>query len=194
MNEVSPNRNKLVLLGMLCFMIVATTLFGMHVFDEIGRPIGSDTQTAEEGIRYFSEREEWFSLYSFLETNDIYYGRDELEGYELIIRAASDYGRTYEEILDLLFPKDYYDKERTLEFMADDLNRFLDINTKDLIEWYDLEEEINLEAYRKMTDDLGVLIKAYFHMTEEEWDLLCRSSDAERIRVLQEAYHANFYE
>ena len=185
-------KKHFVLTGALVVMLIITVIYGMIAFDKIGYSIGNKKAAeASEKIEEYAALQDYMGLSGYLEKNEFYASYDELENYELILRANRIYGNAVLDLESIIYPTAYTDIQKQIEYYVDDLNYFLDMEFQKYSEWYDMDDELNLNAYEGMLNELGAMTKLVFHLTDEEWQTVVKSSDIERGNLLTEAYYGS---
>ncbi len=183
-------KKQFILMGVLVGMLIITVVYGMIAFEKIGYSIGTKKAAeASEKIEEYTRLEDYMGLYGYLEKNDIYTSYNELENYELVLRANRVYGNAVQDLESIVYPAAYSDVQKQIEYFADDLNYFLNIDPEGMTDLYKMDNDLNLGAYEGMLNELSAMTKSVFRLTDEEWQTIVKSSDIERKNLLTEAYN-----
>ena len=132
--------------------------------------------------------EDFLAFSAYCEANYIYPYDNAFERYAPAERAARSYSYLYADILRASDPPAYYDKERIVSTLTDDLEYFYSALDMEQYEYYEgADSEQNRSALAAMEKRVALLLQSCCALTAEEAAALRDMSEGRRAFILEEA-------
>lgn len=134
------------------------------------------------------EAEDFLAFSAYCEANCIDPYDNAFEKYAPAERAARSFRYLYSDILRAAHPPEYYDRQRILESLADDLEYFYDALDMEQYEYYEgADSGQNRAALAAMEERSALLLQSFCGIDAKEAAALREMSPARRALLLEEA-------
>lgn len=171
-------------------ILLATNSYGLIRFVERWK-IDSNADYYKQQLQQMEESGDFLEMAYYYSENNLVYG-DKMEEYKRVCRVAANYSYSYQALMKLIGPEDEYEnRTRMMENLSGNLEQFYRSTIKQ--EYDDDQEflEVHTAAMERMKGEMGILLKAYVHLTDEDLKTFPTLSEARKQVLMEERMGLN---
>lgn len=177
----------ILLIGIMVLLIVSGRSY------EIRRRIEQykadrNSEAYMEILDKYIEEENYQALSAFWDEHYINSFTGVYERYVPVFRVAQNYNNIYRDVMDIVCPSEYQERERVIKNLTDNLNYFYDSLDMERYQYYEeADSEENKDILARMRKKVMLLMETYCNLSKDEAEKLEEMSEARRAVLVEEA-------